>query len=186
MLFGLGWGWTWSDLFPGCQPCLTDFLSFFPMSTIVSATFVSFCHVTKSTGWPFKRELAKGSTSAFRWLRTAAEVRHLFKGGLFAGQKGNSSAAQPLFGSLFWSSASILVHVILIRWTSCCRVYPLVSLCLPVQFVGNISPLRSECFGKLSRICRLLSKVCWEMILHYGGIATQISSTLYQMQLPCE
>lgn len=33
-------------------------------------------------------------------VRTAVDVRHLFRGGLFAGQKGDSSAAQPSFGSL--------------------------------------------------------------------------------------
>lgn len=38
------------------------------------------------------------------------------------------------------------------------------NLCLPGHFAGNISSLRSESFGKLARICRLLSKVCWEML----------------------
>lgn len=136
MIFGLAWGWTWSDLFPGWQPCLADFLSFFPVSPTVLVTFISFPHVTKSTCWPFKRELAGGSTSVFQLL---CKVRHLFEGGLFPGWKGDSSAAQPLFGSLFLSSASVFVHVILVRWTSHFRVHPLVNLCLPGHFAGNIS-----------------------------------------------
>lgn len=94
----------------------------------------------------------------------AVEVRHLFKRELFDGQKGNSSAAQLLFGSLFLSWASILVHVILVKWTSQCKVYPLVNLRHLGHFVGSISSLRSERFGKLASICRLLSKVCWETL----------------------
>lgn len=106
----------------------------------------------------FKRGLGAGSTSVLQLLYRVCCGGEPFEGSdclLGWKETPDSSAEQPLLGSLLQSSAGLLVHVILVRWTSQCCLSTC-ELFSSWHFIGNIYSLKCERFAKLGRICSYL------------------------------